>query len=116
MNVLLITFDLKSVGHDYEPFFVAIRGNAHQWWHFMSNLIIITTPHSVDDMSAKLTPLLTSQDSLLITHMGPENNGLLTEEAWRWINQVTGSSRTPTDPATPPRLRSLKELLGTTQE
>jgi hypothetical protein len=41
MKLLLVTFSLRNQSKDYESFFVALRGNALQWWHFIEQTCVV---------------------------------------------------------------------------
>jgi hypothetical protein len=96
MNVLLVTFVLRNANRNYETFFVTLRGYALQWWHYIPQTVVVVTNLTIDELTDKLFPHCEPNDSFLITAIGPDVNGLLPLEAWDWINQVTGSRRTPT--------------------
>lgn len=114
MNVFLVIFALRNASRNYEDFFVNLRGNALQWWHYLPNVMIITTTLTLDEITQKLVVHVETTDALLVTTLGPENNGNLPGEAWTWINEVTGSTRSPTartEPVlTPFARRSLPSL------
>jgi len=109
LKLLLVTFALRNRVRDYNPFFVALRGNALQWWHFIDQTCVITTNHSVQSLTNELIPHIESTDSLLIVEVKPhEMQGWLPQVAWDWLNGVS-EVLSPTRTLMPP-LPSLPRL------
>ena len=88
MAVLLITYEHKTEGHDYEPFFEAIKSNANGWWHYLDNTWIVNTHHTADSFARKLFPFMTQKDRLLVVHIRNEHQGWLPQGAWDWLNKL----------------------------
>lgn len=93
MKLLLATFALRNNEKDYNPFFVALRGNVLQWWHFIDQTCVVATHHSADELARLLTPHIDGvKDSLLVVEIEPhEFQGWLPRTAWDWLNQVSES-------------------------
>jgi hypothetical protein len=112
-NLLLVTFSLRNPAKDYDPFFVALRGNSVQWCHYIEQTMIVSTPYSATDLQKKLVPCIELTDNLLIVPM-PDAillTGLLPREAWNWLHAVSKVRREESLPPIPlppglPRLRS----------
>ena len=90
MKLLLVTFSLRNQNKDYSSFFVALRGNAHQWWHFIEQTCIVSTEHNANNYGLLLTPHIEGTDSLLVVEVKPhELQGWLPKAAWDWLNGVS---------------------------
>jgi len=90
MNLLLVTFSLRNQFRDYEPFFVALRGNSLQWWHFIEQTCVVTSYHDVDSFARQLSPHIEITDSLLVVKLTPHAfQGWLPKEAWDWLNSTS---------------------------
>ena len=101
MNLLLVTFSLRNREKDYEPFFVALRGNALQWWHFIEQTCVAYTAYSPDNYAKKLFPFILKTDSLLVVKITPHDfQGWLPKEAWDWLTSTSNVIQ-PQYPALP---------------
>lgn len=90
MNLFLVTFSLRNPNRDYDPFYVAVRGNALQWWHFIEQSCVVTTNYDVNTFAQKLLPYIEKTDSLLVVEITPHvYQGWLPNQAWAWLNQVS---------------------------
>lgn len=102
MKLLIVTFSLRNSQRDYSQFFVSLRGNVVQWWHFIEQTCVVLTNHSVQTLTDALLPYLESTDSLLIAEIRPhEVQGWLPPSAWNWLNGVAEALE-PTTPRIPP--------------
>ncbi len=91
-NLLLVTFSLRNPAKNYESFFVALRGNAVQWWHYIEQTSIVATTHDVNEFSRRLYPHMEDTDSLLVVTLplSPDAyNGWLPKDAWAWVNRMS---------------------------
>jgi hypothetical protein len=89
MNLLLVTYALRSETKDYENFFVALRGNALQWWHFFDKTHLIATEHDAKALRQRLVPHIEPTDSILIVPVNAQYvDGWLPQAAWDWIVNV----------------------------
>jgi hypothetical protein len=109
VKLLLVTFALRNIEKDYEPFFVALRGNALQWWHFILQTCVVATTYSAGDFATLLTQHIEAADSLLVVEIQPhEFQGWLPKAAWDWLNQVSEVIKPRTAlSALPPRPSSM---------
>jgi len=90
LNLFLVTFSLRNPDRDYSQFFVNLRGNAQQWWHFIEQSCVVTTYHDVDTFAKLLVPHIENTDSLLVVEITPHNfQGWLPKEAWEWLHKVS---------------------------
>lgn len=102
MNLLLVTFSLRNRNKDYSQFFVSLRGNAYQWWHFIEQTCVVVTRHNVSSYAQQLIPHLEDTDSLFIVKIKPyEFQGWLPKEAWDWLTSVSGLVDLPPLPPRP---------------
>lgn len=91
MNLLLVTFSLRNQYYDYGQFWVELRGNCLQWWHYIEQTVVAATSLGPDEFAEKLSPHLMPTDSLLVVKIEPHNfQGWLPKEAWDWLNNVSG--------------------------
>lgn len=84
MNILLITYDLKTPGRDYTPFYNALR-NQGEWWHFLSSTWLVHTAKSARQVYNELGPHLSVKDFVLVVPIQRGYWGYLPTEAWEWI-------------------------------
>ena len=71
MKLLLINFALRNTFRDYNPFHVAVRGNALNWLQFFDNSYVVSTAHDVSTFTAQLLGHMEATDSLLIVEVQP---------------------------------------------
>ena len=89
MSVLLITFDLKTEGKDYKPFFEVIKTKCNYWWHYMESAWIVETEKSPDEFAKLLYPHMTTKDRLFVVKITKEQQGWVPQSAWDWLNSRT---------------------------
>src|ERR1700746_1672059 len=106
LHFLLVTFALRNAQHDYNPFFVAIRGNSLQWWHFIPHTAVVVSQWNSDQFAKLLVPHIINTDSLLVVELTTENQmqGWLPPDAWDWLNKVSRSIGQPILPGSLPLL------------
>jgi hypothetical protein len=85
VNLLLITFALRNKLRDYDSFFVAIRGNALQWWHYIETSYVVVTTYGPTEMANRLALHIEPTDSILVIPVTAPMNGWLPPEAWTWL-------------------------------
>lgn len=94
MNLLLVTFALRNQLRDYDDFFVAIRGNCFQWWHFIETTYIVVTQHDSSELALRLCSHIEPTDSVLVVPVTQPISGWLPPAAWTWLNEhLTASER-----------------------
>jgi hypothetical protein len=90
MNLLLVTFSLRDAQRDYSQFFVALRGNCLQWWHYIEQTCVVATYLSHNQFASKLLPHILATDSLLVVNVEPHQfQGWLPKAAWDWLHSVS---------------------------
>jgi hypothetical protein len=97
MNLLIVTFSLRNQLKNYEPFYVAIRGNSLNWWHFIEQTMVVSTPLDIAAFCDQLYPHIETTDSLLVAKITPHMfQGWLPLSAWEWLNRVSAEERAAT--------------------
>jgi hypothetical protein len=71
LNLLLITFALRSPDKNYDPFFVELRGNSFNWMHYIEQTCLVSTHLDEDSMAKKLVPHIETTDSLIVVKIEP---------------------------------------------
>ena len=91
MKLLLVTFFLRNEQKNYESFFVTLRGNVLQWWHFIPQSCVVVTQHNVNELTQRLLPHIdATTDYFIIVEIKPhEFQGWLPPPAWEWLGQVS---------------------------
>ena len=90
MKLLLVTFSLRNQFKDYTSFFVALRGNALNWWHFIEQTCVVSTNHDADSFASQLVPHIETTDSVLVVEIKPHQfQGWLPKAAWDWLTDTS---------------------------
>jgi hypothetical protein len=92
VNLLLVTFALRNKLRDYDDFFVALRGNCDQWWHFIENTYVVTTVHDPDALTNRLAMHIEPTDSFIVLPVKRPLNGWLPPQAWEWLTEQLSAS------------------------
>jgi hypothetical protein len=113
MRLLLVTFALRNPNKDYSPFFVALRGNALNWWHYIEQTCVVSTQLTADSFAQQLFPHMETTDSVLVTEIQPHKfQGWLPQAAWSWLNdtsnKIESSASRSTLASLPPPPKLLK--------
>jgi hypothetical protein len=87
LNVLLISYALRTLAVDYSPLYQAIKRNSATWWHFLDDTWIIETNMTADDLGRLLITHISTNDSLIVVRITPEHQGWLPQIAWDWLNK-----------------------------
>lgn len=69
MNTLLVGYDLKAPGKDYEGLYVAIKLQGTAWWHHLDSTWLIRTDKSVSQVRDALKEHLDQNDELLVINV-----------------------------------------------
>ena len=86
LHLLLVTFALRNPNKDYSDFFVSLRGNSINWWHFIEQTTIVTARMDADEFAHKLYPHMEVADSLLVFEVDVKRaQGWLPKMAWDWL-------------------------------
>lgn len=84
--IVLVTYDLKKSGHNYTPFYDALKKQG-TWWHYLSSTWLLDTRKTPQDISRALRPFMDEADSLFVTEITTNNSGYLSKKAWDWITR-----------------------------
>jgi hypothetical protein len=84
-QVLLITYDLRTPGRDYKPFYEVLKQQG-AWWHYIPSSWLVATTKSVQDVYTALGQHLSQQDFILVVPVRKPAFGYLPKGAWDWIN------------------------------
>jgi hypothetical protein len=86
--LLLISYDLTTRDRppDYEALENAIKESAIESLHPLYSQWLVQTNEDVETWGKRLTPLMKSQDRLLIVRIQGPVNGWLPKAHWEWIN------------------------------
>jgi hypothetical protein len=85
IEVLLVTYDLRTPGHNYNPFYEALKQQGN-WWHHISSTWLIATTKTPQELYSALVGHIMTGDSLLVVTVKYPYWGSLTEKAWKWID------------------------------
>ena len=83
--VYLISYDLRRPGQDYKTLHDAIKAYGN-WAKPLESLWLIDTAQSAQQIYDRLRPHMDDNDSLLITSIGRDRQGWLSQEIWNWLN------------------------------
>jgi hypothetical protein len=88
-QVLLVTYDLRTLAHNYNPFYAALQQQGN-WWHYLSSTWLIATNQTPQQLYEVVVRHITTNDSLLIAPLRKPYWGYLPKDAWDWINVHVG--------------------------
>lgn len=84
-GVLLVTYDLRTPNHNYNPFYEALKLQG-EWWHYISSTWLIATTKTPQELYNAVVKNITTGDSLLIVPVKHPYWGYLPKDAWDWID------------------------------
>ena len=85
MRLLLISYDLRIPGRNYEGVIAELK-SALSWWHYLDSTWIIRTSLTMDEWNDRLRTKMDKNDSLLIIDVtNCARQGWLVQDAWNWI-------------------------------
>ena len=70
----------------HNDFYIELQ-SSEDWWHYIDKTWLISTDESLAELHERLSRHLVSEDKLLITRFQGDYAGLLTPEAWNWIDE-----------------------------
>lgn len=86
--MILITYDLKRPGQDYEELLKEIKNISGTWWHHLESTWLIKTGISPNEVFSRLKKYLDSNDRMLVIDItNASRQGWLPAEAWEWIKK-----------------------------
>jgi hypothetical protein len=85
-----VTFSLRNPNKDYSQFFVTLRGNALNWWHYIEQTVVVSTQHDAHNFATQLLPNIETTDSLLVAEINyADCSGWLPQFAWEWLRDTS---------------------------
>jgi hypothetical protein len=90
MATLLVSYDLKTPGADYNGFYDVLK-ECPAWWHHLESTWFVVTNDTPDELYDKLEQHLRPADNLIIltVHAAPRQ-GWLQKRAWKWLDKHLG--------------------------
>jgi hypothetical protein len=85
--ILLVTYDLKTSGHNYTPFYEALKTQGTSWWHYLSSTWLIDTNKTPKQLYDAVVPHITTNDNLLIIEVTGQYWGYLPKDSWEWVQR-----------------------------
>ncbi len=86
--VLLITYDLRKPGKNYQALYNEIKASG-TWWHHLESVWMIETQSTPEAWYNQLAQHLDAGDHLLIIRVQRPFQGWLPQNAWDWLNART---------------------------
>ncbi|HLO83895.1 MAG TPA: hypothetical protein VK203_02615 [Nostocaceae cyanobacterium] len=84
-QVIMITYDLKTPGQNYQGLDEAIKSLGN-YWHYLGSTWLVDTTHTTKQVRDYLKQFIDYNDRLLVTKVDPSDvSGWLPEKAWNWI-------------------------------
>jgi hypothetical protein len=83
--LLLVTYDLRTPSHNYNPFYEALMQQG-TWWHYISSTWLIATTKTPQELYSAVVRHITTGDPLLVVAVKRPYWGFLPREAWDWVN------------------------------
>lgn len=85
--ILLVTYDLKVPGRDYQKLYEVLK-SAPEWWHFLESTWILFTRETATAWREKIKATLDDNDRLLIVDITQRSrDGWLPKQAWDWLRE-----------------------------
>jgi len=83
--ILLVTYDLKAPGKDYNSLYTLLK-SAPAWWHYLESTWIIKTDETPKAWSDKIQTVVDPGDRFLVIDITQQSRqGWLPKSAWEWI-------------------------------
>ena len=85
-RVLLITYELKTVGRNYTPLYEALKVQG-VWSHYLESTWLIQTTKSPQEVYTAIVGNITTSDRLFIIPVVRPYFGYMPKEVWDWLDQ-----------------------------
>ena len=82
--VHLIAYDIFQKGRDISALENEIKSTG-TWWHHLSNVWIIETLETPEQVHKRIGQHLQQADRVLVVRITRERQGWLSKEAWDWL-------------------------------
>ena len=90
--IYMITYDLKSPGQNYEKVIETIKDCSNGvWCTYWKSSFLIKSSKTVNQIFEKIQPHLDPNDKLLIIKVAHNYQGWLSEDEWKYINDMFSS-------------------------
>jgi hypothetical protein len=91
----LITFNNTAAGFDALKLNKHIKllfksGTIQKWWHYLPAAYIVKSDLNADELFDKISPGMPGRQALIVEIDLLNSEGMLTTDAWEWINKVQG--------------------------
>jgi hypothetical protein len=87
MSLLLVSYDLKVPGKDYNKLYETLK-TAPGWWHHLESTWILSTSDSVNTWADRIRATMDENDFFMVVDItNKPYNGWLPKKAWDWITQ-----------------------------
>lgn len=87
MSAILIGYDLKQPGQEYEKLHKKIE-ELGAWWHYLDSTYIVVCAKTPQQVFDHIQPALDSSSSVLVLNVSNDAYaGWLPEDAWEWIRK-----------------------------
>ncbi len=83
--VYLISYDLRKPGRDYKNLHDAIK-TCGNWAKPLESVWLIDTTQKAQQIYDRIRPHIDENDFLLVTEIGRDRQGWLSQEIWDWLN------------------------------
>lgn len=89
MSQIMVTYDLKSPGQDYQSLHDAIKSVGVYWLRLIDSTWVVSGAHlSALSVSDALIPVIDKGDRLFCVDItGASRQGWLTEADWDWLRK-----------------------------
>ena len=85
--VFLIAIDFADNTRDLSKLEKELKSTG-TWWHHISNIWIIESSESANEVYDRIARYLTKADTILVTQITNEQQGWLSKSAWKWLNNL----------------------------
>ena len=86
MKLLIIALDFNANAINNDDVYEAIKAQG-VWWHYMKSTWLVHTSKSVQQVADGISPAMKSKGRMLIAELHRPYQGLLNEDAWKWIRE-----------------------------
>ena len=84
--IYAINYDLNKKGQDYSSLYESIK-KLGAWWHHLDSLWLVDTTYDADEIVDAIKKHFDPNDSLLVMKLSKDRQGLLSQQAWDWIEK-----------------------------
>lgn len=84
--IYAINYDLNKKGQDYSGLYESIK-KLGDWWHHLDSLWLVNTTYDAEEIVGAIKEHFDPNDRLLVMKLSKDRQGLLTQQAWDWIEE-----------------------------